>query len=85
MNYYRRRTILSRAAIEGAAAYREHAHVMRWMPIRVLVRPAANELLPGTRSRGEVGILEVGGYRKVVLASPGMPTRRRGTFFSTTG
>jgi hypothetical protein len=56
----------------------------RWMPIAVAVKPAANEILPGMRSRGEVGILEVGTYRKVVLAAPGKPTRRRGTFFSTT-
>lgn len=54
----------------------------RWTPITVPVRPAANELLPGSRSRGEVGILEVGSYRKVVLAGHGKPTRR-GTFFST--
>lgn len=46
------------------------------------MKPAANELLPGMRSRGEVGILEVGTYRKVVLAAPDKPTRRRGTFFS---
>jgi hypothetical protein len=82
VNYYRRRTILSGETIEGAPVYDEHAQVMRWMPIRVLVRSAANELLPGTRSRGELGILQVGNYRKVVLASPGKPTRRRGTFFS---
>jgi hypothetical protein len=54
----------------------------RWMPIAVPVKPAANERLPGSRSRGEVGILEVGRYRKVVLAAAGKPTRR-GTFFST--
>lgn len=57
----------------------------RWMPIGVPVKPAANELLPGMRSRGEVGILEVGAYRKVVLAAAGKATRRRGTFFSVTG
>lgn len=55
----------------------------RWMPIAVLVKPAANELLPGSRSRGEVGILEVGSYRKVVLAAE-LKHRRRGTFFTTT-
>lgn len=55
-----------------------------WMPIAVAVRPAANQLLPGSRSRGEVDILVVGEYRKVVLATAGR-TRRRGTFFSTTG
>jgi hypothetical protein len=55
--------------------------MLRWSPVPVLVKPAANELLPGTRSRGEVGILEVGTYRKVVLAAPGTP-RRQGTFFS---
>jgi hypothetical protein len=54
----------------------------RWMPNVVPVKPAANEPLPGSRSRGEVGILEVGSYRKVVLASCGKPTRR-GTFYST--
>lgn len=54
----------------------------RWMPIGIPVKPAANELLPGMRSRGEVGILEVGTYPKVVLAAPDKPTRRRGTFFS---
>lgn len=54
-----------------------------WMPIAVLVKPAANEPIPGMRSRGELGILEVGAYRKVVLATPARPTRRLGTFFST--
>ena len=54
----------------------------RWMPILVLVKAAANERLPGSRTRGEVGILEVGSYRKVVLASV-LKHRRCGTFFST--
>lgn len=44
---------------------------------------AANEVLPGVRARGEVGILEVGRYRKVVLAAPARPTERHGTFFSS--
>lgn len=56
----------------------------RWAPTTVAAKPAANEVLPGSRSRGEVGILVVGAYRKVVLASPGNATRRRGTFFSVT-
>ena len=53
----------------------------RWIPNVVAAKPAANEPLPGSRSRGEVGILEVGNYHKVVLAASGKPTRR-GTFFS---
>ena len=60
------------------------AAMTRWTPCIVAAKPAANEPLPGMRSRGEVGIQEVGRYRKVVLASPGKPTRRRGTFFSST-
>ena len=56
----------------------------RWMPTTLAVKPAANEILPGSRSRGEVGILVVGAYRKVVLAASGKRTRRRGTFFSVT-
>jgi hypothetical protein len=55
----------------------------RWMLIAVPVKPAANERLPGSRSRGEVGILEVGRYRKVVLAAAAGKPTRRGTFFST--
>ena len=54
----------------------------RWVPIIVEARQASNELLPGSRSRGEVGIVLVGGHRKVVLAIA-QRTRRRGTFFST--
>lgn len=54
----------------------------RWMPVIVEAKRASNELLPGSRSRGEVGILVVDGYRKVVLAIA-QRTRRRGTFFST--
>lgn len=56
----------------------------RWVPIAVPVKQASNETLPGSRARGEVGIVVVGAYRKVVLASPHR-TRRRGTFFSVTG
>jgi hypothetical protein len=52
----------------------------RWMPIAVPVKPAANERLPGSRSRGEVGIMEVGRYRKVVPAASGNPTRRATIF-----
>lgn len=55
----------------------------RWMPIVVPAKAAANEVLPGLRTRGEVGILEVGRYRKVVLAAPARPTERHGTFFSS--
>lgn len=47
------------------------------------VKAAANEVLPGQRLRAEVGILEVGRYRKVVLAAPARPTERHGTFFSS--
>lgn len=54
-----------------------------WMPIAVPVKAAANERLPGSRARGDVGILEVGRYRKVVLAAPARPTERHGTFFSS--
>jgi hypothetical protein len=53
-----------------------------WMLIAVPAKAAANELLPALRTRPEVGIEEVGTYRKVVLAAPGKPTRRHGTFFS---
>ena len=56
----------------------------RWTPTTLAVKPAANEVLPGSRSRGEVGILVIGAYRKVVLAGSGKLTRRRGTFFSVT-
>jgi hypothetical protein len=55
----------------------------RWMPRIIPVSAAANEVLPGVRARGEVGILEVGRYRKVVLAAPARPTERHGTFFSS--
>ena len=55
----------------------------RWMPTTVAVKRASNDLLPASRSRGEVDILVVDGYRKVVLAMANR-TRRRGTFFSTT-
>ena len=55
-----------------------------WMPTLVAVKPAANELLPGSRSRGEVGIVIVESYRKVVLAQA-QRLRRRGTFFSVSG
>lgn len=54
----------------------------RWMPIAVPVKAAANEVLPGSRGRGDVDIQEVGAYRKVVLAAPAKTTRRLGTFFS---
>jgi hypothetical protein len=54
-----------------------------WMAATIAAKPASNELLPGSRSRGEVDILIVDGYRKVVLAIANRP-RRRGTFFSTT-
>lgn len=57
--------------------------MVHWLPTTVPARPASNELLPGTRSRGELDILEVGAYRKVVLATPAKPTQRRGTFFSS--
>lgn len=53
------------------------------MLMHVAVKPAANQLLPGSRSRGEVDIRIVDGYRKVVLAMANRP-RRRGTFFSPT-
>ncbi len=56
----------------------------RWMPVTVEAKLAANERLPGSHSRAEVAILVVGAYRKVVLANPEKPTRRRGTFFSIT-
>jgi hypothetical protein len=56
----------------------------RWTPTILAVKPAANEILPGSRSRGEVGILVIGAYRKVVLAGSAKRTRRRGTFFSVT-
>ena len=60
-------------------------HAMtRWTPTTLDAKPAANETLPGSRRRGEVGILVVGAYRKVVLAVSGQRTRRRGTFFSVT-
>ena len=55
-----------------------------WMPTRISIKPASNERLPGSHSRGEVAILVVGAYRKVVLAKPEKSTRRRGTFFSIT-
>lgn len=55
-----------------------------WMPAIVTVKPASNERLPRSHSRGEVAILVVGRYRKVVLANRGNPMRRRGTFFSIT-
>jgi hypothetical protein len=54
------------------------------MPALVAVKPAANDLLPGSRSRGEVGIVIVESYRKVVLAQA-QRLRRRGTFFSVSG
>lgn len=55
-----------------------------WMLATVEVKCASNEHLPGSHSRGEVAILVIGPYRKVVLANPAKPTRRRGTFFSVT-
>ena len=55
-----------------------------WMPIAVAAKAPANEILPASRMRAELGILKVGTYRKVVLAAPGKPTRRHGTFFSST-
>lgn len=42
--------------------------VQRWRPIVVEAKPAANALLPVSRARGEVMVLVVGSYRKVVLA-----------------
>jgi hypothetical protein len=85
VNYSRRRTILSRAAIEAARAEGQHAAVIRWMPILVAGKAAANELLPGARARSELGIVAVGRYRKVVReAAPEKSTQRYGTFFSTT-
>ena len=53
-----------------------------WMLATITAKPAANQLLLGSRSRGEVDIVVVEGYRKVVLALASRP-RRRGTFFST--
>ena len=55
----------------------------RWMPIVIPVQGAANEVLAGARIRADVGILQVGRYRKVVLAAPARPTERHGTFFSS--
>jgi hypothetical protein len=52
-----------------------------WTPIAVAVKTAANERLPASRSRGELDVLIVDGYRKVVLAIANRP-QRRGTFFS---
>ena len=54
----------------------------RWRPVIVEAKPSSNELLPGSRSRGVVGILVVDGYRKVVLAIA-QRTRRHGTFFTS--
>jgi hypothetical protein len=54
-----------------------------WMPIVIPAKAAANEVLPGLRARSGLGILEVGRYRKVVLAAPATPTERHGTFFSS--
>ncbi|HYX65639.1 MAG TPA: hypothetical protein VE935_15595 [Burkholderiales bacterium] len=54
----------------------------RWRPVVVEAKPSNNELLPGSRSRGAVGILVVDGYRKVVLAIA-QRTRRHGTFFTS--
>jgi hypothetical protein len=58
--------------------------VKRWTPTLVAGKPAANERLPQSRSRGELDIRIVDGYRKVVLAMA-CRTRRRGTFFSSSG
>jgi hypothetical protein len=56
--------------------------MMQWKTVAVVVRIAANELLPASRTRGELDVLVVDGYRKVVLAIANRP-QRRGTFFST--
>jgi hypothetical protein len=56
--------------------------MMQWKPVVVAVRIAANERLPASRTRGELDVLIVDGYRKVVLAIANRP-QRRGTFFST--
>ena len=61
----------------------QHARMKRWMPGVIPARAAANEVLPALRARGDIGILEVGRYRKVVLAEPARPTERHGTFFSS--
>ena len=53
------------------------------MPIVIPAKAAANEVLPGLRTRSGLGILEVGRYRKVVLAVAARPTERHGTFFSS--
>lgn len=43
--------------------------VQCWKPILVEAKPAANAMLPVSRARGEVMVLVVGSYRKVVLAA----------------
>ena len=61
----------------------QHARMKHWRPITVPGNAAANELFPAPRTRVEVGIEKVGAYRRVVLAAPGKPTQRHGTFFSS--
>jgi hypothetical protein len=56
--------------------------VKRWSVTVVEAKPAANGTLPTLRARGEVAVLVVGTYRKVVLAMAAK-ARRRGAYFGS--
>ena len=51
--------------------------VKHWTLIRLDATPAANGVPPPSRARGELAVLVVGGYRKVVLAMAARAAERK--------